>query len=32
MKNKALPCNLERMNKFKIMNITQIMKAFLEKI
>lgn len=32
MKNKALPGNLERMNKFKIMNITQIIKAFLKKI
>lgn len=32
MKNKALPGNLERMNKFKIMNITHIIKAFLEKI
>lgn len=28
MKNKALPGNLERMNKFKIMNITHIIKAF----
>lgn len=31
MKNKALPGNLERMNKFRIMNITQII-TLLEKI
>lgn len=28
MKNKALPGNLERMTKFKIMNLTQIIKTF----
>lgn len=31
MKNKALPGNLERMNMFRIMNITQII-TLLEKI
>lgn len=31
MKNKALPGHLERMNKFKIMNLTQI-KTFLKKV